>query len=377
MSEAELDDRRDREGESRGVTAHSRFVRPPIRRADSPIVSLRLSSFDAGPVSQLIVDDLGRLFLANARARAAFGLGEKDVGSDLRDLQLVDRSLDLGTVVDGVYDEREPIACESVSSRSPNGEPRWFDVVVTPLFDPAGDAAGASISFLDVTHSHRLEEQLAHSRVELESANQQLQSKNEALETTSSHLSSTVEQLESVNEELQSSNEALASMNVELVSANEELQQVSTALHQRSASLTEVSTFLESMFTSLRSGIAVLDRDLRVLVWNRQAEDLWEVSGSEAEHKPFFDIDVAVPLAALAPHALACLAGTLDTFATVLPARTRHGRSIMCRATILPLIARNHGRPHGVIVLMDELPTVQPIDRIGAARNANEATSKE
>jgi two-component system, chemotaxis family, CheB/CheR fusion protein len=43
---------------------------------------------------------------------------------------------------------------------------------------------------------------------------------------------------------------------------------------RRSESLNEVNAFLESMFFSLRSGVVVLDRELRVLMWNRRAEDL-------------------------------------------------------------------------------------------------------
>ena len=43
---------------------------------------------------------------------------------------------------------------------------------------------------------------------------------------------------------------------------------------RRSESLNEVNAFLESMFFSLRYGVVVLDRELRVLMWNRRAEDL-------------------------------------------------------------------------------------------------------
>jgi two-component system, chemotaxis family, CheB/CheR fusion protein len=240
--------------------------------------------------------------------------------------------------------------------RSTDGEQHWFDIIVTPLFDPSGAPAGASVSFVDVTRARVLQTQLDESQVELETAYQELQSTNEELETTNEELHSTVEELETTNEELQSTNEELETMNEELQSTNEELQTINDELRQRSESLNELNDFLESMFTSLRSGLAVLDRELRVTVWNRQAEELWGVRSAEAERAHFFSLDIGLPVAQIAPAIRACLAGTLDSHEAVLPALNRRGRAISCKISILPLVGRQGDQPRGVIVLMDEQP---------------------
>jgi two-component system, chemotaxis family, CheB/CheR fusion protein len=345
---------------------------PAARNAggESQDLSLRLRGFDAGVVPQFIVDDLGRLFLVNAKARSVFRLGSADVGRPLQDLEVSYRPYELRSVIEQAYSDRQPVVREAVPWRSNDGEQHWFDLVVTPLFDPAGAVAGASVSFLDVSRSRVLQQQLDDSQVELETAYQELQSTNEELETTNEELHSTVEELETTNEELQSTNEELETMNEELQSTNEELQTINDELRQRSESLNELSTFLESMFTSLRSGIAVLDRELRVLVWNRQAEELWGVRSAEVEHVHFFSIDIGLPLAQLAQPIRDCLAGTLDTYQALLPARNRRGRQIVCKTTIFPLVARDGDKPRGVIVLMDEQPESAPKENgDGAAKD--------
>ena len=57
-------------------------------------------------------------------------------------------------------------------------------------------------------------------------------------------------------------------MNEELQSTNEELQTINDELAQRTAELNQVNEFLESIWASLGGAVAVLDPELRVLVWN-------------------------------------------------------------------------------------------------------------
>ena len=343
-----------RQGERMPLTARVSTGRPP--GADVPDLSLRLRSFDAGSMPQFIVDETGRLFLANARARVLFRITGTDIGRPLQDLEISYRLYELRSVIEQAYLDRQPVVRENVLWRGPDGEQRWFDIVVTPMFDAGGTAAGASVSFNEVTRVRQLQQLLDDSQIELETAYQELQSTNEELETTNEELHSTVEELETTNEELQSTNEELETMNEELQSTNEELQTINDELRQRSESLNELSEFLESMFTSLRSGIAVLDRELRVQVWNRQAEELWGVRSAEVEQVHFFSLDIGLPLEQTAAPIRASLAGTLPSYEAVLPAVNRRGRAIMCKTSIFPLVARGADRPRGVIVLMDEQP---------------------
>jgi len=330
--------------------------------------SLWLRAFDTAMVPQFVVDDLGRLALVNARARALFRLAGADLGRPLQDLEVSYRPYELRSVIEQAYADRQPVVRETVPWRSSDGDQRWFDIIVSPIFDATGIPGGASVSFVEVTRVRQLQQQVDDSQVELETAYQELQSTNEELETTNEELHSTVEELETTNEELQSTNEELETMNEELQSTNEELQTINDELRLRSDSLNEVNAFLESMFTSLRSGVAVLDRDLKVLVWNRQAEDLWGVRGEEAKGQHFLSLDIGLPLAQLAPQIRACLAGTLDSHEVLLPALNRRGRAITCKTVVLPLLARDADRPRGVIVLMEEQGAAPNED--GAARKA-------
>jgi two-component system CheB/CheR fusion protein len=327
--------------------------RVPATRAAAPTeppeMPLRLRSFDAGMVPQFVVDELGRLALANARARGLFRLGAADIGRPLQDLEVSYRPYELRSVIEQAYTDRQPVVREAVPWRSAEGEQRWFDVVVTPLLDANGASSGASVSFVEVTRLRQLQQQLDDSQVELETAYQELQSTNEELETTNEELHSTVEELETTNEELET-------MNEELQSTNEELQTINDELRQRSDSLNEVNAVLEAMFASLRWGVAVLDRELRVLVWNRQAEDLWGVRADEAQGQHFLSLDVGLPIAQITQPIRACLAGSLEQHESTLAALNRRGRTIACTTTILPLVARGGDRPRGVIVLMEEQP---------------------
>jgi two-component system CheB/CheR fusion protein len=342
---------------SRALPSRGAGPRAPNEPRDT---SLRLRSFDVGTVPQFVVDEIGHLFLVNARARSVFRLAHADVGRPLQDLEISYRPYELRSVIEQAYAERQPVVREGVAWRGHDGEQRWFDIAITPLFDAGGAPAGASVSFIDVTRSRQLQQQLDDSQVELETAYQELQSTNEELETTNEELHSTVEELETTNEELQSTNEELETMNEELQSTNEELQTINDELRQRSDSLNDLNTFLESMFTSLRSGIAVLDRELRVTVWNRQAEELWGVRASEVERVHFLRLDIGLPLEQIEKPIRDCLDGKIDSHEGFLQARNRRGRAIVCKTMIHPLVTRDDARPRGVIVLMDELPAGSP-----------------
>jgi two-component system CheB/CheR fusion protein len=97
-------------------------------------------------------------------------------------------------------------------------------------------------------------------------------------------------------------------------------------------------------------------------VWNRQAEELWGVRSVEVERTHFFGLDIGLPLERLAQPIRASLAGTLPAHETSLPAVNRRGRTIMCKTTIFPLLARDEDRPRGVIVMMDEERSGTPTD---------------
>ena len=127
-------------------------------------------------------------------------------------------------------------------------------------------------------------------------AYEELQSTNEELETTNEELQSTIEELETTNEELQSTNEELETMNAELQSTNEELQTINDELRIRTGELDEANDFLESLLVSQRGGLVVIDRDLRISVWNDQSAELWGLRSDEAPGQHFLNIDIGLPV---------------------------------------------------------------------------------
>jgi two-component system CheB/CheR fusion protein len=187
----------------------------------------------------------------------------------------------------------------------------------------------------------------------LETAYEELQSTNEELETTNEELQSTVEELETTNEELQSTNEELETMNEELQSTNEELQTMNDELRQRGVDLNEANAFLESVLSSLKGGVAVVDRELRLLAWNTQAEELWGIRGEEARGNHLLNLDIGLPVERLRPLLKTSMAGATGPVAVTLEAVNRRGRTIRCDITLNPLRGSD-GEIHGAIVLMEE-----------------------
>ncbi|HTU85702.1 MAG TPA: CheR family methyltransferase, partial [Solirubrobacteraceae bacterium] len=184
--------------------------------------SLREAAFEITGQAQIVLDHNRILIMANNSARRLFALGLNDFGRPLQDVEVSYRPLELRSHLDNLDRELRSIEVKAVQWRSADIE-RIFDVRLMPLLAD-GVSMGTSVTYLDVTESHRLEEQLAGSKRELEQAYEELQSTVEELETTNEELQSTNEELETTNEELQSTNEELETMNEELQSSNEELE---------------------------------------------------------------------------------------------------------------------------------------------------------
>jgi two-component system CheB/CheR fusion protein len=212
---------------------------------------------------------------------------------------------------------------------------------------------GTSVSFFEVTPQRRLEHDLDRARTELDSAYEELQSTVEELETTNEELQSTNEELETTNEELQSTNEELETMNEELQSTNEELETINDELRQRTDELNELNSFFESILTSLQSGVIVVDRDVRVQVWNQQAAELWGLRDEEVEGEHLMNLDIGLPVERLNQPIRACLTGEDGAqFELELDAVNRRGRAIRCRTLVTSLRGAND-QIVGAILLLD------------------------
>ena len=311
------------------------------------------SALEASPFAQMVVDRDGHLTLVNDRARALFGIRTGEAGHLLRDLQVSYRPVELRSLIEKAETERRAISVKDVEWQVQLAETRWLDLHIAPLMSSTGTIAGTLISFIDVTAHHRLLRELEQSQQELETAYEELQSTNEELETTNEELQSTVEELETTNEELQSTNEELETMNEELQSTNEELQTMNDELRQRGDELNSSNAFLESVLTGLEGGVAVLDRELRVLAWNGNAEELWGLRKEEVNGKHLLNLDIGLPVERLRPALRSCLNNGGERSMLTLDAVNRRGKTIRCEITCTPLRGPDD-QVRGAILLMED-----------------------
>ncbi len=317
------------------------------------------AAVNAEPAAQVVMSRDGALALANRPARSLFGLGEEDVGRPLQDLKLSYQPVELRSRIDQASAERRILHLNGVPHPAADGSPRVFDVQVTPLADGGGELLGVSVSFVDVTRYHHLQNELQDANQELETAYEELQSTNEELETTNEELQSTIEELETTNEELQSTNEELETMNEELQSTNEELETLNDELERRTAELNQFNAYMSSILTSLHVGVVVVDREIGVRVWNRQAEELWGVRADEVAGQAFLNLDIGLPVERLKAPVRSILDGKSEAEETVLECVNRRGRGIRCRVTAAPLLGPGR-EVRGAVLLMEEWAGAKP-----------------
>jgi two-component system CheB/CheR fusion protein len=309
---------------------------------------------DAMPAAQVVVDASGHVVLINERARGWFRLNLRDVGRPLQDLEISYRPLELRSLIEQALRERGQVSVLGIERRSGETEVQHLDLYVTPLLENGHGVLGASIVYSDVTHFHRLQEELERSRHELETAYEELQSTNEELETTNEELQSTVEELETTNEELQSSNEELETMNEELESTNSELQAINGELRQRTEEVEEINAFMESVLGGLQLGVVVVDSQLRVRMWYGRSEELWGLRAGEVYGQPLMGLDIGLPLDEVRTLVRTSLADGGENRETVVDATNRRGRTIRCRIVASVGALTGDGTPN-VVLLMEEL----------------------
>ncbi len=320
-----------------------------------PPARLREISFDQDPTAQFVVDVKSHLLLANARARELFGLNARDLGRPLQDLEVSYRPVELRSCIDQAHDRHLVVHLREVSWPTPGGEPRYFNVQVTPIVDASDVPLGSKVIFTDVTRQHELQDELQRSRQELETAYEELQSTNEELETTNEELQSTVEELETTNEELQSTNEELETMNEELQSTNEELEAVNEELRRRGTDLSRSNVFLGGILRSVPLAVIVLDEQLQVELWNDVAADLWGLRADEVNGKHFFGLDIGLPVEQLKQPIAALMRHGDQRVDAQIDAMNRRGRQIRLHVQCVSIGSGGQGK--GVIILMQELGT--------------------
>jgi two-component system CheB/CheR fusion protein len=326
-----------------------------LTEKDVPMPRNRLSeqALEESPVPRLVIDANGILTLANLRARVLFTIGERDVGRPLKDLEVSYRPADLRSLIEQAYALKHTVTRTSVERRFPEGGSQFFDIVIAPVLNAAGEPLGCGITFVEITDLLTLQQELKVTREEVQTASEELQTSNEELETTNEELQSSNEELETTNEELQSTNEELETMNEELQSTNEELQTVNEELRQRTDEINQLNAFFESVLAGLGSGAIVVNRNLDVLMWNKRSQELWGLRADEVQGKSFLNLDIGLPVAELRAPIRACLAGESEQLELKLDATNRRGKPVRLHVTCTPLRTGRSDRD-GAILLMEE-----------------------
>ena len=317
---------------------------------------LRDAAFDIGNYAQIVVDINGLLILANKQARLLFKLNSEDINRPLQDLEVSYRPVELRSPIDEVISTNHATALSSIGWAIAHNSVNYFDVQITPLYDSRQNLLGVSVVFVEVSRYKKLQEEIENANQELEMAYEQLQSTNEELETTNEELQSANEELETTNEELQSTNEELETMNEELQSSNEELQTINAEVRLRSKELNQANGFLEAIFNSLTGGVAVLNRESIIQIWNEKSEDLWGLRSQEVVGQNFMNLDIGLPVEQLRQPIRDCLSGDIKTVELSLTTVNRRGKTFQAKVTCSSLVGKLD-KIRGVIVLVEEMGT--------------------
>ncbi len=293
--------------------------------------------------------------MINRQAEVAFGLSGRDIGRLLRDLEVSYRPVELRAYLEQAKVERRPVRIQDISWQRPGTDTVWFEIHVNPLVDIGNGLLGVSIVFFDVTANRILLDQVVQTNSQLEAAYEELQSTNEELETTNEELQSTVEELETTNEELQSTNEELETMNEELQSTNDELHTINDTLGERSEELDEATRFRHSIVDSIPLGMIVVDREMRVVVWNRGSEQLWGLRSDETIGNVLTTLDIGLPIDALKP----LIGNTFvdpDAYGeTKVDAVNRRGKHVSVRVTCSAFRSSPDETVSGALLMMEGL----------------------
>ena len=144
-------------------------------------------------------------------------------------------------------------------------------------------------------------------------------------------------------------------MNEELQSANEELQTINDEARRRGDDLNRTNAFMTAILGSVSAAVVVLDKDLRVQLWNDRAREMWGLTSDEVAAQPFLHLDIGLPVDILRGALLASVDGDGQDPVQV-DAVNRRGHRISCRVTISPMLDQ-HQVLAGVIVTMEDSPS--------------------
>jgi PAS domain S-box-containing protein len=97
-----------------------------------------------------------------------------------------------------------------------------------------------------------------------------------------------------------------------------------------------------------------VDEQLKVLVWNSHAADLWGLQAAEVEGRSIHGLDIGLPVERLRLQDFVAVAKKQGPQKVVLDARTRRGQPIRCEVSITPFLVGD-GQCRGAVLLMEDV----------------------
>jgi two-component system CheB/CheR fusion protein len=268
---------------------HSAAGEPTTRaEASGPLRAQR--ALDALPAAVMIVDTTDTILAWNPAAEALFDLPQAAaLGRKFRDLDVSYRVEGLRARIEDVKARQVQARMENTTFSRRNGDTAHTDISILPMVE-AHRLIGVVVFAVEATEHARLKDQMSRVAEQHATAIEELQSTNEELETTNEELQSTNEELETTNEELQSTNEELETTVEELQAANTELGALNAELEGRTTELNRLDASHHALLDTLEHGLAVLDRDGVVTVWNLTADRMWGVRPEQIMNRHFFGL---------------------------------------------------------------------------------------
>lgn len=231
--------------------------------------------------------------------------------------------LELRTALKEARESGQPVRKEGVRFKTDGGFKRVnlevipvkpLRAVVPPhflvMFEPtpptgeakkAPDKAHRSTSLPAKQQTLQLEEELAATKVYLETALEQQEHTNEELHAA-------LEEIQSSNEELQSTNEELETAKEELQATNEELTTLNEELHNRNAELAGVNNDLNNILTSVNIPILIIGTDFRIRRFTPPAEAVLGLIPADMG-RPLDDLNLRI----VVPHLGTILKQVIET----------------------------------------------------------------
>jgi two-component system CheB/CheR fusion protein len=172
---------------------------------------------------------------------------------------------------------------------------------------------------------------------ELREANDELDQAHRELEAADRELETMAEELDTLGERLETANE-------EVRTANEEARRLARRVD-------DAERRLRAILAALRPAVVVVDRDLRVQVWSRRAEERWRLREDEARGRVLVELPASVPMTALGDPLRRALEGAA---AAELAIEGVGGPDARCLVRIAPL--RAGGAVVGAVLTIEDPP---------------------